>query len=76
MPLSISSSPQGLSRSSRHAAIGSLRPFDAHRYKVRNLVERFFCRLKQFRRIVTRYDKLALRFNAFLQLACVYIWLL
>ena len=52
------------------------RPFDAHRYKARNLVERFFCRLKQFRRIATRYDKLALRFNAFLQLACVYIWLL
>ena len=52
------------------------RPFDAYRYKARNLVERFFCRLKQFRRIATRYDKLALRFNAFLQLACVYIWLL
>ncbi len=49
---------------------------DWHRYKARNLVERFFNRLKQFRRLATRYDKLASRFNAFLHLACAYIWLL
>lgn len=35
------------------------RKTDWHRYKARNLVERFFCRLKQFRRLATRYDKLA-----------------
>jgi len=52
------------------------RPVDWHRYKARNLVERFFNRLKQFRRLATRYDKLARRFNAFLHLACAYIWLL
>lgn len=52
------------------------RHVDWHRYKARNLVERFFNRLKQFRRIATRYDKLATRFNAFLHLACAYIWLL
>lgn len=52
------------------------RKVDWHRYKARNLVERFFNRLKQFRRIATRYDKLASRFNAFLHLACAYIWLL
>lgn len=52
------------------------RAIDWHRYKARNLVERFFNRLKQFRRLATRYDKLAHRFNAFLQLACAYIWLL
>ena len=52
------------------------RKTDWHRYKARNLVERFFNRLKQFRRLATRYDKLACRFNAFLLLACVYIWLL
>jgi transposase len=52
------------------------RNVDWHRYKARNLVERFFNRLKQFRRIATRYDKLANRFNAFLHLACAYIWLL
>ena len=49
---------------------------DWHRYKARHLVECFFNRLKQFRRIATRYDKLADRFNAFLHLACAYIWLL
>ncbi|GAB1720473.1 MAG: IS5 family transposase [Nitrosospira sp.] len=53
-----------------------LREFDRERYKARNLVERFFNRLKQFRRLATRYDKLANRFNAFLHLACAYIWLL
>ncbi len=52
------------------------RKVDWHRYKARNLVERFFNRLKQFRRLATRYDKLARRFNAFLHLACAYIWLL
>lgn len=52
------------------------REVDWHRYKARNLVERFFNRLKQFRRLATRYDKLATRFNAFLQLACAYIWLM
>lgn len=49
---------------------------DWHRYKARNLVERFFNRLKQFRRVATRYDKLVTRYNAFLQLACTYIWLM
>lgn len=33
-------------------------------------------RLKRFRRLATRYDKLARRFNAFLHLACTDIWLL
>lgn len=35
-------------------------------YKHRNLVERFFCRIKQFRRIATRYEKLAERFASFI----------
>ena len=52
------------------------RPVDWHRYKARHLVECFFNRLKQFRRIATRYDKLSRRFNAFLHLACAYVWLL
>lgn len=52
------------------------REVDWHGYKARHLVECFFNRLKQFRRIATRYDKLASRFNAFLHLACTYIWLL
>lgn len=49
---------------------------DWHRYKARHLVECFFNRIKQFRRLVTRYDKLACRFKTYLRLACAYIWLL
>ena len=44
-------------------------------YNDRNLVERFFARLKQFRRIATRYEKLARNFNSMLNLTCAYIWL-
>ncbi len=51
------------------------RTFDRYQYKHRNLVERFFCRLKQFRRIATRYDKLASRFSAFIALVASFIWL-
>ena len=53
--------------------------YDRHmykdRYKDRNLVERLFARLKQFRRIGTRYEKLALNFFGVMSLACAYIWL-
>jgi transposase len=42
-------------------------------YRERNQIERFFNRLKQFRRIATRYDKLGANFLAFLQLATVRI---
>lgn len=37
-------------------------------YRHRNLVERFFCRIKHYRRIATRYDKLAERFASFVSL--------
>lgn len=39
-------------------------PFDADLYKLRNVIERTFCRLKDFRAIATRYDKLARNFLA------------
>jgi transposase len=51
------------------------RPIDHHQYKNRNLIERFFCRIKRFRRIATRYDKLAERFASFIALATSAIWL-
>ena len=51
------------------------RHFDHHQYKSRNFVERFFCRIKQFRRIATRYDKLAERFASFVALTAAVIWL-
>jgi transposase len=44
-------------------------------YRERNLVERFFQKLKQYRAIATRYDKLANTFLAGVLLVCVLIWL-
>jgi transposase len=52
------------------------RDYDRHLYKDRNLVERFFNRIKQFRRIATRYDKLDRSYLAFLGLVCTFVWLL
>ena len=43
--------------------------------KDRNLVERFFAFLKQFRRIATRYEKLARNYFGMISLACAYLWL-
>ena len=43
--------------------------YDRQTYKRRNVIERCFCRLKDFRRISTRYDKRADSFQAFLFLA-------
>lgn len=53
----------------------TLRHYDRHKYRHRNLIERFFCRIKEFRRIATRYDKLASRFSAFIALTASFIWL-
>jgi transposase len=49
--------------------------FSPHLYRARNLVERFFNRIKQCRRIATRYDKLAANYLAFIQLASIRLWL-
>ena len=43
--------------------------FDSELYKQRNIVERFFQRIKNYRHIATRYDKLALCFENFFLLA-------
>jgi|TARA_B100002003_G_C13964735_1_gene467124 transposase len=48
--------------------------FDADAYKLRNLIERAFCRLKDWRRIATRYDKLAVNYAAAVTLAAIIIW--
>ncbi len=44
-------------------------------YKLRHKVENIFARLKHFRAIATRYDKLAKNYNSMVALACAYIWL-
>ncbi len=51
-----------------------LHPFDREAYKRRNLVERAFCRLKDFRRIATRYDRLAATYAAAISLAAIVAW--
>jgi len=48
---------------------------DYFHYKERHVVECFFNKLKHFRRIATRYDKLTTMFQAFVYLACIMIWL-
>jgi len=50
-------------------------PYDKHVYEDRNLVERFFNKIKHFRRIATRYEKTALSFASMLFLVGVVIWL-
>jgi transposase len=49
--------------------------FSAFLYRYRNLVERFFNRLKHFRAVATRYDKRDDNFLASVQLASIRIWL-
>jgi transposase len=49
-------------------------PHDRLAYRERNLIERMFGRLKDFRRIATRYDKLARNFIAAVVLAAAIIW--
>jgi transposase len=50
-------------------------PYDKHIYRDRNLVERFFNKIKHFRRIATRYEKTAASFAAMLFLVGAMIWL-
>jgi transposase len=49
-------------------------PHDINLYKNRNRIERCFNKLKHFRRFATRFDRRAVHFLAFIQLACAMIW--
>lgn len=49
--------------------------FSPHLYRARNLIERFFNKIKLCRRVATRYDKLAANNLAFIKLASIRIWL-
>jgi transposase len=49
--------------------------FSPFLYKARNRIERFFNKMKHFRRVATRYDKLAANYLAALKLASVRLWL-
>jgi transposase len=49
--------------------------FSSFVYRARNLSERLFNKIKQSRRVATRYDKLAANYLAFVKLASIRIWL-
>lgn len=49
-------------------------PHDADAYRDRNLIERAFCKLKDWRRIATRYDKLAINFASAVAIAAIILW--
>jgi len=48
---------------------------DRHLYQLRHLVENAFLRLKHFRGVATRYDKLKRNFISVVALACLFVWL-
>jgi len=50
---------------------GASLPFDSVSYKKRNTIERLFGHLKECRRVATRYDKLAVRYHAFVKIAAI-----
>ena len=50
-------------------------PFDLHLYRERHLVECCFSRLKQFRRVATRFEKTARNYLAIVTLAATILWL-
>ena len=49
--------------------------YDEHTYKERHLVECFFNKMKQFRRVFSRFDKLADSYLSFIQFTATLIWL-
>ena len=48
---------------------------DWSHYNERAMVEYFFLKIKEYRRIAMRFEKLAVRFLAFVHIACFLIWL-
>jgi transposase len=51
------------------------RSVDPHLYRERNLAERFWSKVKQFRRVATRYDKKAANYLAFVKVAAMAVML-
>jgi transposase len=51
------------------------RQIDRETYKLRNLIERMFNKLKNWRRVATRYDKTAESFLAFVTIASIKLWM-
>jgi transposase len=51
------------------------RSVDSHLYRERNLAERFWSKVKQYRRVATRYEKKAINFLAFIKIAAIMVML-
>jgi transposase len=51
------------------------RAVDSHLYRERNLAERFWSKVKQYRRVATRYEKKAANFLAFVKVAAIMVML-
>lgn len=51
------------------------RDFDKQLYQARHLIENFFAKIKQYRAIATRYDKLACHFLSAIHLVSCVVWL-
>jgi transposase len=66
---------QKVNRARRGARGGRPPAFDQTRYRNRNQVERLMNRRKQFRTVATRFDKLAVRYQATICVADIFIWL-
>ena len=60
--------PNNPSRAQKH-------PLDAHLYAQRHLVECCFSKLKQFRRVATRFEKTARNYLAIITIAAIVLWL-
>jgi len=50
-------------------------PHDKNLYAMRNIVERFFCKMKDMRRLATRFEKKAINFLSMLHLFAIRCWL-
>jgi transposase len=48
---------------------------DKEAYRQRNLIERLINRLKQFRRVATRYEKRTVNYRAMLTIAAIVLWI-
>jgi len=59
----------------RKNSIKGNKGLDWHLYKLRHLVENAFARLKHYRAVATRYDKLARNYESIVSLACAFLWL-
>ncbi len=60
--------PNNPSRAQKH-------PLDKHLYAQRHLVECCFGKLKQFRRVATRYEKTASNYSAVVTIAAIVLWM-